>query len=133
MLMCHNIGVSGHYYRPQESDILEDFMIYAAGALTIDPTKRLQQRVNDPEGKQAQELQRVKELLNKVISDNQSMEIKVSQFVSRPRDSACARMLFNRLLVKLIISIPLYCQMRFTICVRVVHSPSTTGVSSIIF
>ena len=30
-------GVSGHYYRPAESDILEDYMTHAADALTIDP------------------------------------------------------------------------------------------------
>jgi integrase len=43
MLMGHNIGVSGHYYRPAESDILEDYMTHAANALTIDPNQRLKQ------------------------------------------------------------------------------------------
>ena len=43
MLMGHNIGVSGHYYRPAESDILEDYMAHAADALTIDDTQRLKQ------------------------------------------------------------------------------------------
>lgn len=42
MLLGHNIGVSGHYYRPADSDILEDYMTHAADALTIDPTQRLQ-------------------------------------------------------------------------------------------
>jgi hypothetical protein len=31
----HSIGVSSHYYRPQESQVLEDYMGYAADALTI--------------------------------------------------------------------------------------------------
>ena len=43
MLMGHDIGVSGHYYRPAESDILEDYMTHAVDALTIDPTQRLKQ------------------------------------------------------------------------------------------
>ena len=43
MLLGHNIGVSGHYYRPAESDILEDYMTHAADTLTIDPTQRLKQ------------------------------------------------------------------------------------------
>ncbi len=45
MLMGHNIGVSGHYYRPSESDLLEDYMTHAADALTIDDTQRLRQQI----------------------------------------------------------------------------------------
>jgi hypothetical protein len=41
MLMGHNIGVSGRYYRPTESEVLEDYL-KAVDALTIDPTQRLQ-------------------------------------------------------------------------------------------
>jgi site-specific recombinase XerD len=47
MLLGHDIGVSGYYYRPAESDILEDYMIHAADALTIDPTQRLKQENAD--------------------------------------------------------------------------------------
>ena len=43
MLLGHDIGVSGHYYRPAESDMLEDYMTHAADALTIDPNQRLMQ------------------------------------------------------------------------------------------
>ena len=43
ILLGHDIGVSGHYYRPVESDILEDYMTHGADALTIDPTQRLKQ------------------------------------------------------------------------------------------
>jgi integrase len=39
----HSIGVSGHYYRPKPSDILQDYITHAADALTIDPTQRLKQ------------------------------------------------------------------------------------------
>lgn len=49
MLLGHDIGVSGHYYRPAESDILEDYMTYAAEALTVDPTHRLKKRVDELE------------------------------------------------------------------------------------
>ena len=43
LLLGHDIGVSGHYYRPAESDILEDYVTHAADALTIDDTQRLKQ------------------------------------------------------------------------------------------
>ena len=33
MLMGHNIGVSGHYYRPAASDILDEYMTHAARCL----------------------------------------------------------------------------------------------------
>jgi hypothetical protein len=45
MLMGHNVGLAGHYYRPSESDLLEDYMTHAAYSLTIDPTFRLQRQV----------------------------------------------------------------------------------------
>jgi integrase len=60
LLMDHNIGVSGHYYRPSEADLLEDYMTHAADSLTIDPTQRLQQRVKDLEGHQSQEIEQLK-------------------------------------------------------------------------
>jgi integrase len=40
ILMGHDIGVSGHYYRPTESEVLEDYL-KAVDALTIDPSQRL--------------------------------------------------------------------------------------------
>ena len=41
----HSIGMSGHYYRPQESEVLNDYMAHAADALTIDDTQRLRQQI----------------------------------------------------------------------------------------
>ena len=41
LLMGRNIGVSGHYYRPTESEVLEDYL-KAVDALTIDPGQRLE-------------------------------------------------------------------------------------------
>ncbi|MGH9976215.1 MAG: tyrosine-type recombinase/integrase [Nitrososphaeraceae archaeon] len=43
MLLGHDIGVSGHYYKPTDDDLLNDYMTHAADALTIDPTQRLEQ------------------------------------------------------------------------------------------
>lgn len=56
MLLGHDIGVSGHYYRPAESDLLEDYMTHAADALTIDKSQRLQQKVQQLEGQQTEEI-----------------------------------------------------------------------------
>ncbi len=57
----HSIGMSVHYYRPQESEVLNDYMTHAADALTIDPTKRLQQENHDLKTVQAEELENVKQ------------------------------------------------------------------------
>lgn len=58
MLLGHDIGVSGHYYRPAESDLLEDYMTHAADALTIDPNNRLKARVQQLESEKSQEIDR---------------------------------------------------------------------------
>jgi integrase len=60
MLLGHDIGVSGHYYRPAESDLLEDYMIHAADALTISSELRLKQENQDLKLEQAQEITRLK-------------------------------------------------------------------------
>ena len=54
--MGHDIGVSGHYYRPAESDILEDYMTHAVDALTISSEHRLKIRNEELETGQAQEI-----------------------------------------------------------------------------
>lgn len=58
-LLGHDIGVSGHYYRPAESDILEDYMTHAADALTIDPNQRLEQENQELKTVQAEEIARL--------------------------------------------------------------------------
>ena len=80
MLMGHDIGVSGHYYRPAESDILEDYMIHAADALTIDPTQRLKIRVQELETIKDQEIALLKKRLEIVeeFSDGYYQAAKAS-------------------------------------------------------
>jgi integrase len=41
----HSIGISGRYYKPKPTDILQDYMLHAADALTIDDTQRLRQQI----------------------------------------------------------------------------------------
>jgi site-specific recombinase XerD len=60
----HSIGMSGHYYTPSESDVLKDYMSHAADTLTIDQSKRLKSKVEELEGKQAQDIASLKERLN---------------------------------------------------------------------
>ncbi|MGC2427635.1 MAG: tyrosine-type recombinase/integrase, partial [Nitrososphaeraceae archaeon] len=65
MLMGHNVGLAGHYYRPTESDLLEDYMTHAADSLTIDPTFRLQKQVAKLESESTDEVARLRsELAN---------------------------------------------------------------------
>ena len=56
----HSIGISSHYYRPQESDILEDYITHAADALTISNEHRLNKQVEKLEGHQADEIANLK-------------------------------------------------------------------------
>ena len=71
MLMGHNVGLASNYYRPPESDLLEDYMIHAADSLTIDPTFRLQKHVAKLETERTQEIDRLKTELAKLREENQ--------------------------------------------------------------
>jgi hypothetical protein len=86
-LLGHDIGVSGHYYRPFESDVLEDYMTHAADALTIDPTQRLQTRVKELETGQTQEIDRLKAQLEAFDSqhstDLRELNIKFQEYMAR--------------------------------------------------
>ena len=81
MLMGHNVGLAGHYYRPAESDLLEDYMTHAADSLTIDPNFRLQKQVVKLESERIEDIARLKEQYvdaSKMISDLQ-MQIDESK------------------------------------------------------
>jgi hypothetical protein len=60
MLLGHDIGVSGHYYRPAECDIVEDFMQHASEALTISDEHRLKKRNDELEFEREQEIANLK-------------------------------------------------------------------------
>lgn len=62
----HSIGVSGHYYRPKPSEILQDYMNHAADALTIDQTKRLKKQIKDLQDKHSEEWGVLKEEMNEL-------------------------------------------------------------------
>jgi hypothetical protein len=64
MILGHDIGVSGHYYRPAEADLLEDYMTHAADALTISDEHRLKEQVEMLEGKQSQQIDELKQEIN---------------------------------------------------------------------
>jgi hypothetical protein len=55
------LPVSRHYYRPVESDILEDYVIHAVDALTIDPKKRLEKENQELKNVQTQEIIKLKQ------------------------------------------------------------------------
>lgn len=74
ILLGHDIGVSGHYYRPSESDLLGDYVTHAADHLTIDPTQRLQKQIKDLQDKHSEEwnaltaqFQQLRDLLNQKV------------------------------------------------------------------
>lgn len=56
----HSIGISSHYYRPLESEVLEDYMTHAADALTITETHRQKKRIEELETENSEELKQLK-------------------------------------------------------------------------
>jgi integrase len=84
MLLGHDIGVSGHYYRPAESDILEDYMTHAADALTIDPNQRLEQENQELKTVQAEEIAR----LNKKMDYVDSMMLALKPLIDAKSQAA---------------------------------------------
>lgn len=56
----HSIGISSHYYRPLESEVLEDYMTHAADALTINETHRQKKRIEELETEKSGELKQLK-------------------------------------------------------------------------
>jgi integrase len=59
ILMGHSLGVEDSYYYPKESEVLEDYL-NAVDALTIDPRQKLEKKVQQLEGHQAQEIVQLK-------------------------------------------------------------------------
>jgi hypothetical protein len=59
-----SIGVSDHYYRPKDSDILQDYISHAADALSIDPTQRLQRENQELKSEQVKEIAGLKQAVD---------------------------------------------------------------------
>lgn len=76
VLANHDTGVKKHYLRIKESELLQEYL-KAVDALTIDPTKRLEKKVQDLEGQQTEEIDRqsreiitLKAQMSKLAEDN---------------------------------------------------------------
>ncbi|MGH9858058.1 MAG: tyrosine-type recombinase/integrase, partial [Acidobacteriota bacterium] len=93
MLLGHDIGVSGHYYRPAESDLLEDYMTHAADALTISSEHRLKQENQALKNDYFAELGDLKEDFNEmkqllVHLSKESQKQLVDEFSQKVEDKA---------------------------------------------
>jgi hypothetical protein len=64
----HDIGVSGHYYRPVESDVLEDYVTHAVDVLTISEEHKLKKQLDTVEFKHSEEWGALKEQMNELRS-----------------------------------------------------------------
>jgi hypothetical protein len=49
MLMGHREALVKSYMRPKDTDVISDFIVYAADALTVDPANRLKKQLQDSE------------------------------------------------------------------------------------
>jgi GDP-D-mannose dehydratase len=65
LLLSHDIGVSGHYYRPAESDLCSDYL-KAVDALTINQEHRLRKQIKDLEYQHSEEWQQLKAQMNEL-------------------------------------------------------------------
>ena len=50
LLLGHNIGISGSYYKPEQQEILEDYINKAVNDLTIDDSYRLKHENDNLKG-----------------------------------------------------------------------------------
>lgn len=62
----HSIGVSGHYYRPKPSEILQDYITHAADALTVSNEHRLRKQIEAAELKHSVEWDALKTEMNEL-------------------------------------------------------------------
>jgi hypothetical protein len=62
----HSIGVSDHYYRPKPSDILDDYMMHAADALTVSSEHRLKKQIHPLESEHSAEWKALKQEMHKL-------------------------------------------------------------------
>ena len=82
MFMGHSIGLDDHYFKPSESDVLEEYLT-AVDFLTISDENRLKKKVKELTKKQdeieimkvrhEQEIKDIRELMNKQFSQIMSM------------------------------------------------------------
>jgi predicted DNA-binding protein len=55
LLLSHNNGISNSYYRPTDTELLEDYLEVADFYLTIDSQERLQNELSNIEKKMQDE------------------------------------------------------------------------------
>ena len=77
----HSIGMSGHYYRPQENEVLNDYMTHAADALTIDPTQRLKQENQELKSERGQEIARQNHELDRLKIELKENKEQLSEVI----------------------------------------------------
>lgn len=51
----HSVGISSHYYRPQEAQVLEDYITHAAEALEISSECRLKKQIQQQDFRHSEE------------------------------------------------------------------------------
>ncbi len=75
MLLGHKIGIAGAYYRPSEEEMLTEFS-KAIDVLTIDPSQRLQRKV--------EKLEVEKNSFEQLRAKIESLEARMSDDKKRP-------------------------------------------------
>jgi site-specific recombinase XerD len=76
----HSIGMSGHYYTPSESDVLNDYMTHAADALTVSQAHRQEKRIEELETERTEEIARLKTQIDKMKENHSEVLTLKAQF-----------------------------------------------------
>jgi molecular chaperone GrpE (heat shock protein) len=97
--MGHNIGVSGHYYRPTESEVLQDYL-KAIDPLTIGQTQRLQKENQKLKSEQAQEIAQLRAEFDKYKKITKEIIDQVQAYRNSSDDTAKAMLDYRTKLVK---------------------------------
>ena len=80
----HSIGISRHYYRPAESDVLQDYMSHAAEALEISPEHRLRKQLQQQEERHSKDYEDIRRMHKQMEEDAIEMRKQLNEIL-RPR------------------------------------------------
>ncbi len=62
----HSIGISEHYFTPQESEILEDYMTHAVDALTVSKEYHLEKQLENTEEQHSRDYQDIRQMYKRL-------------------------------------------------------------------
>lgn len=85
ILLSHSVGISNSYYRPTETDLLEDYL-KVSGLLVIDKEARLERELKTSEQQVKEKLQERDEEIRKIKEEVQSKDDVLTKVLKKVED-----------------------------------------------